>query len=41
MDVALNQLDDLLLEKLDALNEIGRPLGVQILSDRLLKAMDP
>jgi hypothetical protein len=41
LDTELNRLDELLEEKLGEINELGKTLGVQILSDRVLKKMDP
>lgn len=41
LDHELEMLDDLLLEKLTEINEKGKELGVQIISDRLVKKRKP
>jgi photosystem II stability/assembly factor-like uncharacterized protein len=41
LQVQLDQLDTLLEEKLGEINELGKTLGVKILSDRILKKFKP
>lgn len=41
LETELNQLDDLLENKLGQINEKGKTMGVQILSDRNRKKMEP
>ena len=41
LDVELDKLDTLLEEKLGEINELGKTLGVKILSDRILKKFKP
>jgi hypothetical protein len=41
LQVQLGQLDTLLEEKLGEINELGKTLGVKILSDRILKKFKP
>jgi hypothetical protein len=41
LETELNKLDILLEEKLGEINELGKSLGVQILSDRAVKQTDP
>ncbi|MFK8165272.1 MAG: WD40/YVTN/BNR-like repeat-containing protein, partial [Lewinella sp.] len=41
LDVELDKLDTLLEEKLGEINELGKTLGVKILSDRVLKKFKP
>jgi hypothetical protein len=41
LQVQLDQLDTLLEEKLGEINELGKTLGVKILSDRVLKKFKP
>ena len=41
LDKELNDLDELLKGKLTAINVLGKPLGVQILSDRMNRTVRP